>query len=304
MQRFHVLSVALALVLGLVAQGAAAQTRVVVLGTGTPNADPDRSGPAVAVIVGERSYLVDAGPGIVRRAAAAAKKGFPELEASELQRVFVTHLHSDHTTGLPDLLLTPWVLERSEPLRVTGPPGIAAMMDSLKKAYAEDIRMRLYGLEPANTTGYEAVVQETRGGLVYEDEWVKVDAIAVPHGSWPVSLAYRFRTADLTIVVSGDTGPSEELAAAARGCDVLVHEVYAQSGWETRPPAWQRYHTANHTSTAELGKLAREIQPKLLVLYHQLYWGATDEDLVSEVSEYFDGPVVSANDLDVFPAEP
>src|SRR5690348_10191309 len=103
-------------------------TRVVVLGTGTPNADPDRSGPAVAIIVGNSSYLVDAGPGIVRRAAKAARDdSIAALRMPQLRRVFITHLHSDHTTGLPDLIFSPWVLERTAPLDVFGPPGTKRM---------------------------------------------------------------------------------------------------------------------------------------------------------------------------------
>src|SRR5438045_1453486 len=98
---------------------ALAQTKVVMLGSGTPNADPDRSGPAVAIVVNGESYLVDAGPGVVRRAALAQRvDSIPALAPAKLRRVFLTHLHSDHTTGLPDLILTPWVLERTVPLDV------------------------------------------------------------------------------------------------------------------------------------------------------------------------------------------
>ena len=109
---------------------------LVVLGTGTPNADPDRSGPALAVVVNGTAYLVDAGPGIVRRAAAAQRQGIDALAPKLLDNVFITHLHSDHTVGLPDLIFTPWVLERVKPLAVYGPPGVKAMTDHLEAAYA------------------------------------------------------------------------------------------------------------------------------------------------------------------------
>ena len=98
---------------------------MVLLGTGTPNADPDRSGPAVAVVTGGRAYLVDCGAGVVRRAAAAARKGIPALAAEKLDIVFITHLHSDHTLGLIDLILTPWVLERRHRSRCTARPACA-----------------------------------------------------------------------------------------------------------------------------------------------------------------------------------
>ena len=128
-------------------EGTTAQ--VVILGTGTPNADPDRSGPAVAVVVGDQAYLVDAGPGVVRRAAAAAQThGIEALQPERLNRLFITHLHSDHTVGLPDVILSPWVLDRPDPIRVIGPPGTAEMADHILAAWRQDIDMRLYGLEP------------------------------------------------------------------------------------------------------------------------------------------------------------
>ena len=113
---------------------AASTTRIVLLGTGTPNADPDRSGPAVAVIVGKTPYLVDFGPGVVRRAAAAYKKGVKALKVTNIRTVFLTHLHSDHTAGYPDLILTPWVLGREKPLEVYGPEGLAEMTDHILAA--------------------------------------------------------------------------------------------------------------------------------------------------------------------------
>src|SRR2546423_8571930 len=120
---------------------AQSSTRVVLLGTGTPNADPDRFGPSVAIVVGDASYLVDFGAGVVRRAAAAERSGIPALAAPRLTRAFATHLHSDHTLGLADLILTPWILERSAPLSVYGPRGLRAMANHLVKAYSEDLRV-------------------------------------------------------------------------------------------------------------------------------------------------------------------
>jgi ribonuclease BN (tRNA processing enzyme) len=100
--------------------------------------------------------------------------------------------------------------------------------------------------------------------------------------------------------VSGDTAPSRELAKYARGADILVHEVYSQEGFAKKEPQWQKYHAKNHTSTSELGRLASEVKPKLLVLYHQLLWGSTHDTLLEEVKAEFSGEVVSARDLDVF----
>jgi ribonuclease BN (tRNA processing enzyme) len=275
-----------------------ATASLVVLGTGTPNADPDRSGPALAVVVNDTPYLVDAGPGVVRRAASAERAGVAGLAPSKLATVFITHLHSDHTVGLPDLIFTPWVLERAVPLRVYGPRGIRSMIDHLERAYTEDVRNRIDGAEPANATGYRAISEAVDTGIVYRDTNVVVRAFAVPHGDWSTAYGYRFEAGGRSIVISGDTRASEAIVRACDGCDVLAHEVYSAERFRTRPADWQRYHAAAHTSTRELAALARRARPKLLVLYHQLYWGTDDEGLIRELrAAGYTGNVVSARDL-------
>lgn len=274
-------------------------TQVVLLGTGTPNADPQRFGPSVALVVNDQPYLVDFGPGVVRRAAAAADKGISGLQPHKLTRAFATHLHSDHTTGYPDLLFTPGVVGRSEPLQVYGPPGIRHMSEHILEAYREDLRERIDGLEPVNPGAYQFDIHEIQPELVYQDEKVRVNAFPVRHGAWP-AYGYRFQTPDRTVVISGDTAPVEGLLEQARGCDILVHEVYAVKGFNTRPVDWQKYHSSMHTSAHELGEIAQIVQPRLLVLYHQLFWGTTEEELLDEVRSRYDGQVVSGHDLDVF----
>lgn len=279
------------------------RTRVVLLGTGTPNADPLRSGPATAVVVDDRAYLVDAGPGVVRRAARAAEElGLDALAPARLDHVFLTHLHSDHTLGLPDLLLTPWVLDRPEPLRMFGPPGTAEMAEHITEAWREDIAVRTDGLEPrdVNRGGWRPLVEEIEPGLVYEDDRVRVFAVPVRHGSWTHAYGYRFEGPDRTIVISGDTAPVESLVDACDGCDVLVHEVYSAERFKTRPAEWQRYHAAFHTSTTELAELAGRARPGLLVLYHHLFWGTDDEGLVRELrAAGYQGALVSGRDVEV-----
>jgi ribonuclease BN (tRNA processing enzyme) len=280
--------------------GARAPTRLVLLGTGTPNAEPDRSGTAIAIVVGGATYLVDAGPGVVRRAEAARRAGITELGMQHLRRVFVTHLHHDHTAGLPDLMFTPWTLGRTAPLEVFGPPGTTAMVEHLLSAWREDVRIRLEGLEPANETGWRAHAIDVAPGVVYRDSNVTVTAFTVSHGSWAWAFGYTFATRDRTIVVSGDTRATDAIVEQCRGCDVLVHEVYAQAGWDRLPPDWQRYHASFHTSAPDLGRLAARARPGLLVLYHQLPWSATPEQLLAEVRAGFGGRVVYGRDLEVY----
>jgi ribonuclease BN (tRNA processing enzyme) len=276
------------------------RTQIVLLGTGTPVADPDRSGPCVAIVVDDEPYLVDAGPGLVRRASAAHQQGVAGLGMKNLKRLFLTHLHSDHTLGLPDLIYTPWILGREDPLEVYGPPGTQTLVDHIVVAYAEDTHLRIEGLEDGNRTGHKVIVHEIRPGDVYCDERVRVTAFPVQHGSWEHAYGFRFETPERTIVVSGDTVPVDALVEAARGCDVLIHEVYSVAGWQKRPPDSQRYHRAFHTSTRELAEIARQVQPGLLILYHQLFFGVTEDELVQEMRSCYDGAFVSGDDLDVY----
>jgi ribonuclease BN (tRNA processing enzyme) len=269
------------------------QTKLILLGTGTPNAEPSRSGPAAAVVAGGQPYVVDFGPGVVRRAVGAG------LDPKRLTRAFLTHLHSDHTAGYPDLVLTPWTLEREEPLEVYGPPGLEAMTERVLEAYEADITERLKGLQPANETGWRTVARDVEAGFVYRDDDVEVEAFAVDHGSWD-AYGYKFRAADRAIVISSDTAPTGIMVEKSRGCDILLHEAYSVAGFANIPPAWQAYHAAVHTSSRELAEIATRAEPKLLVVYHQLLWGATYEDLVAEIKEGYAGEVVSGRDLDVY----
>lgn len=275
-------------------------THLVLLGTGTPNPDPDRLGPSVAIVSENRSYLVDAGTGVVRRAAAAAREGFASLEPAELRRVFLTHLHSDHTLGLPDLILTPWVLERGRPLEVYGPPGTADMVEHILAAWEGDIRNRVDGIQPSDTVGYRVSVTEIEPGLVLDDGTVRVTAFSVTHTGWEHAFGYRFDTAERSIVVSGDTAPDERIAGICDGCDILLHEVYSEAGFRGHEPDWRTYHSQAHTSSSELARIASSARPGLLVLYHQLLWGEDPESLLAEIRSGYSGEVAFGRDLDVY----
>ena len=274
-------------------------SQVVMLGTGCPGPDPLRSGPSLAIVVDDRPYLVDFGPGVVRRAAAANEQGIPGLAPHLLNRAFLTHLHSDHTAGYADLILTPWVCGRTDTLEVYGPPGLKHMTRHILKAYEADIDQRLNGLEPASETGYQVQAREVRPGKIYEDDLVEVRAFEVSHGTW-TCYGYKFICPDRIIVVSGDTCRHDNVIEAARGCDVLVHEVCSAVGVSWRSPDWRKYHSSYHTLTNELAEIAAEAKPGLLVLTHQLHQGVSDAELIGEIREGYSGPVISAKDLDVF----
>lgn len=306
MPLFRAFSLALPLlVAGLGHQGSAWRpapadsTRVIMLGTGMPFPDPKAQGPATAVTVGSRIFLFDAGPGAERQMTAA---GLPVREGP-LTAVFLTHLHSDHTLGLPDLIFTSWVMGRRTPLRIIGPSGTKAMTDHLIAAWSEDIAIRTEGLEHSAPGGYKVDVREVSGGVVYDSARVRITAIPVPHGSWKQAFAYRIETPGRVIVISGDTRPSPALERAAAGADILIHEVYpsARLKSELRPGgnSWPDYMRSFHTSDRELGAIASRARPKLLVLYHVVRMGGTDEELLAGVKAGgFTGKTVVAHDLD------
>ena len=291
--------------------GARHGTQVVMLGTGTPLPDPERAGPSTAIVVNDTSYVVDAGAGIVRRAAAARQKGIAGLAPKKLRIAFLTHLHSDHTLGLPDLILTPWVMGRQEPLELYGPAGTQAMVDAILQAYSVDIKTRTEGLEQSNRSGYRVNVHEVKAGLVYTDANVKVTAFPAAHGSVE-SYGYRFDTDDRSVVIMGDSTPKSGVIANCAGCDVLVHEAYTDASFALMPQKWKDYRRAFHTSTSELARIAGETQPKLLILYHRANAGcdqmATDEcrtagseeQMMRELQARYKGRVVAAHDLDLY----
>lgn len=273
---------------------AAQDTRLILLGTGTPNADPERSGPALAVVVDSAVYLVAAGPGVVRRAAAA---GF---DVKQVNRVFLTHLHSDHTVGLPDLLLTPWVLEREQPLEVFGPRGTAAMMRHIERAYEADIRRRIDGIQPQNPTGWRAAVHEITPGVVYEDANVRVTAFLVDHEDWPEAFGFRFDTRDRSIVVSGTRGPASLSCRRVRGV----------TSWCTRSTRLRRSSGVSPSGSAIMPRRTRlrlnsrnSRTGRGLGCWcsHTCCCGARRPRASCERSRRLDrGRVVAARDLDVF----
>ena len=187
----------------------ATRTRVVLLGTGTPVPDPERSGPATAIVVDDSAYLVDFGPGVVRRAKAAVlDRGITALEPANLKVAFVTHLHSDHTAGYPDLILTGWTAGRRTPLEVYGPTGLQSMTEHILQAYRIDIETRTnpVGDQRGNPESWKVNAHEIKSGIIYKDAKVTVTAFPTKHAL--ESYGYRVDTPDRSVVLSGDTSPT------------------------------------------------------------------------------------------------
>ncbi|SRR5690554_355331 len=286
-------------------------TTVVMLGTGTPVLKHERAGQAILVVVDKEMYLFDAGPGFVKNFDALSGQPFMPEDIyfsndsvyGAMNKVFLTHLDSDHVLGLPELMLRPWIMGRSEPMKVVGPRGTEAMTTSILEAYVADIDHRLHGTQPANSDGFKADVTEISDNqVVHEDDKVTIRAFRVPHGSWSEDMAfgYRVETPDKVVVISGDTRHEEALYEHFEGADILIHEVMSEAGVSQLPQDWQDYMYHAHTSTRQLAEIGREIEPELLVMTHPLFFGQTDEQLREEMGGYYDGNFVLASDLDIY----
>jgi len=272
------------------------KTQVVLLGTGTPDWDPDRSGPATAIIVNDTPYLVDFGPGVVRRAGAAYKKGVNALYPPNIRVAFLTHRHADHTVGYADLIFSPAQAATSilQPLEVYGPTGLTEMTEHTLKAHK---------LNP-NDERFKVNAHEIRPGIVYKDANVTVTAFPVKHGRIE-AYGYRFETPDRTIVISGDTTPTQSVIDNCNGCDVLIHEAYSMMTHQKATPEDQAAQKNLHTSSYELAEIANKAKPKLLVLYHRSNLGGSgvpnpEGILVEELKKTYKAKVVTGHDLDIF----
>ena len=264
-------------------------------------------------MVDNHAYLFDAGTGVVPRAAAATRrKGIAGLEPRKLRVAFLTHLHSDHALGLPDLILTPWTMGRTEPLELWGPKGTRTMVEHILAAYHEDIAIRSTRLEGSNATGYKVNVHEIEPGDVYKDDIVTVKPFLVKHGDWKQALGYRIEASGHVIVYSGDTSRTESIVENCHGCDYLISEAYTLASFALVSPHWQMYRRAYHVSTRELGDIATRAKPRLLILTHRGNAGCdqshaagclgsgSEEQMLKEMKQYYSGKMVAAHDLDVY----
>ena len=281
-------------VVGVGGAQAANGTAVLVLGAGTPTLTAERSGTCLGVIANGTVYLFDAGPGVERRMFEARARTNIGNIIRNIGPVFISHLHSDHTLGLPAMLY--YVRPQGQAFKVYGPPGIKNMMNHILAAWQEDRDMRVNGLERANPVRWETDVHEVTSGVIFKDDNVTVTAFGVPHGSWEHALGYRIESANRSIVISGDTRPSDAIVEACNGCDVLFHEVV----WEDpNGPPRSTYMREFHTSPAELGNIAFRAKAKMVVMYHQV--GAQPPAAyIHLVMREYKGPVAFARDLDLY----
>ena len=277
-------------------------TQLILLGTGNPNPFPDRAGPATVIVVNDTPYIFDAGEGVMRRAEAARRKyGFKGLGRTKFDRLFLTHLHWDHTVGVPEVMMTPWTQGRESPLFIYGPTGTSNMAKSFLEAFRQDIAIRVQGLEPATRNGWQVEATEFDGSYSYHDKNVTIEAFPVCHGDIKNAVGYKVTTPDRVIVLSGDTTYCPIVAEKARGADILVHEGYPSKSHAKLPADWSAYHTDFHTAGVDIARIANAAKPKLLVLYHQLTWKDDPLSMISdEIAETYDGKVVNGQDLDLF----
>jgi ribonuclease Z len=279
-----------------------AGTQVVMLGTGTPVPDPNRAGPGIAVVHNGKAYLFDTGAGIVRNAIKANMKlGIKALNPTNIEHVFYTHMHSDHINDFAELIQTVW-WRKATKFQIYGPKEIVEMADGMYAMTAPDTRFRVNSIQPRIRDDSWQVDTHVikKAGIVFENDGISIEAFVVPHGEFKPAFGYKIVTDDKTIVISGDTAFSETLIEKAKGADILLHEVISKEGLSSQTESWQNYHTAYHTPTDKVAETANRAKPKLLVLYHALFYGVSEETLLQEVTNLYDGPVVLADDLDIF----
>lgn len=271
-----------------------ARSRLILLGTaGGPTPKMKASAPAQIIVVGERGYLVDCGNGVARQMMLAGV-------FRTLRHVFITHHHSDHNADYGTLLLLEWGDRLTTPVDTWGPPPLARMTKLFLEMSAPDIdvRMRDEGRPPLAPLIRPHEV--TKGGAVMTDELVTVTCAVVAHPLVPLALAYRFDCPDRSIVISGDTAPSDALVTLARGADVLVHEtLYAPAAPGEPGSALRKHIMDSHAAVEDAGRIAARAGVKTLVLSHFVPTDnmPPDETLIAAARTTFGGRVVVGRDL-------
>jgi ribonuclease Z len=299
MYRHVVVVVGIALIAVMIAVAAQQPPamQLLLLGTGYPYPNPERSGPSCAVVVGEKLFIVDAGRGTVMRLAATGNPW------GSVEAVFITHLHSDHIDGLPDLFHCVWQFGNGGPFQLYGPKGTRSIADGILQFYGPDIHIRRDLTEKLSAEGAKIDAHEIQEGVVYNVPGeVKVTAFLVDHHPVEPAFGYRFDAGKHSIVITGDTRPTPNLIRYAQGADILVHEAYVggSSGSSTR---WSIHDY--HSSAREAGEDAEKAKVKILVLTHLIPGNAPEQEFLDEAKKAFSGKIIVGRDLMVVkPPEP
>ena len=265
---------------------------VILLGTGYPRPDANHAGPATAIVAGDKWFLVDAGRGATMRVAGT------QLKYENLRGVFITHLHSDHTAGLPDVFITSWQFGRkATPLPLYGPAGIQQLSDAMLRFFAYDIHIRRDVIEKHPAAGATIKTHVVREGVIYDDGDVRVTAFEVDHAPVKPAFGYRFESGGQVIVVSGDTRPNANLIRFAKGADILVQEAYLPEHFDkVDSPAIAAKLKAYHTSAEEAGEIATAAGVKTLVLTHLIPAGL-EKTFAERAAKTFHGKIIVGDDL-------
>jgi ribonuclease Z len=266
--------------------------QVILLGTGYPRPDAHHAGPSTAIVAGDQWFVVDAGRGVVMRIAGT------DLHYDKMQAIFITHFHSDHTAGLPDLFDTSWQFGRkTRPLELYGPPGVARLANAMLEFFRDDIHYRRDLLEKHPAAGATIHPHDVREGVVYDRDGMRVTAFLVDHRPVEPAFGYRFDCGGKSIVLSGDTRPTPNLVKFAKGADILVMEAYLPEHFlkvDTSEVAARLMHY--HTSAEEAGQIAAAAGVKTLVLTHLIPAGAA-ETFRQRARKSFKGKIVVGDDL-------
>ncbi len=267
---------------------------VTLLGTGNPMPAMNRFGPSTLVQVGSHRFLFDAGRGALQHLAQINTRW------ADIDGVFLTHLHSDHVVGLPDLWLTGWLVApgRDHALPVWGPEGTSSLLAGLATAFAFDIGMRIAD-EHASPEGVRMISHEIHEGIVYQQDGVTVTAFEVDHAPVKPALGYRIDFGGHAVVLSGDTRVSENLIRHAVGVDLLVHEVVSPESMRRSGRNPERVQTVidHHTTAEQAGAVFARVQPRLAVFSHIGQPDATTDELLAATRKTYAGPVEVGEDL-------
>jgi len=265
--------------------------KVTLLGTGTPQPIMERFGPSILVQAGNQSLLFDAGRGCLQRLRQI------NLSYDKIDALFLTHLHSDHIVGLPDLWLTGWLLSnRAAPLTVFGPVGTSDMVTYLQKAFSFDIKIRIED-DKAIADGSKLNVTEIQQGVIYEKDGVKVTAFEVDHAPVKPAFGFRIDYKGHSVVLSGDTKYSDNLVTFARGTDLLIHEVVVAP--DTLRKTDPKYSIlAHHPTPEQTAKVFNEVKPKLAVYAHVVkLYGRGEQELLKRTKANYPGRFIIGEDL-------